>query len=186
MNKIKPIILVLVSLATLPLSQTAFACDIPEKTITEFIQRDLRGERLSHEVSKEIDKLQTDNQFEPAWDASVVVTDYKIEPIKIDGDIALASVLFNNSWTTSGKFDEGNVIEAHVEIHLKKIHGCWKISPPFTMPRIYPEALLKHFQELIKEDKRTHVEKRILLEHEKQLNALRAYVDYVKRKNQAK
>lgn len=176
MNKLINIIITVALL----LSVDVFACEMPETTLTEFIQRDLLGERLGYKVSVEIDKLQTNNQFEPAWDASVVVTGYKVKSIKINGDTAVASVLFDNSWNTSTKFDKNNLRDEEVELYLKKINSCWKIDPPFPMPRIYPERLLRHYSDLVEEDKRTYAERDILLEHEKQVDELCQYIRFTK------
>lgn len=179
MNKTLSIIIFCVSI----LSLEAFACDSPEKLLGEFIQRDLQGERLSYKTSSQIDQLEVDSQFEPAWDTSVVVTGYQIKSININDNEALATILFKDSWITSTEFRKNNVKDEEVKIHLKKINECWKVSPPFIMPRILPEELLRHYIDLVEEDKKAHAEKSIFIEHEKQIFELRHYIEFINRKD---
>ena len=173
---------ILLALTTLLSAAAVFAYDTPDKTVTEFIHRDSRGERLGSKVSEMIDKLQIDNHFEPAWDTSVAITGYLIKSIRMDGEATIASVLFMNSWTTSDDFDMKDVKDEEVEIHLKKTKDCWKISPPFTMPRIFPEVLLKHLEKVVEEDKTTDVGKGFLIDDQKRLDALRQYLSFIERR----
>ena len=181
MNRSNRILFVLAALLS---AATVFAYDTPDKTVTEFIQRDSRGERLGSKVSEMIDTLQTDNQFEPAWDTSVATTGYLVKSVKIDGEAAVASVLFMNSWTTSDKFDLKDVKDEEVEVYLKKTKDGWKICPPFTMPRIFPEVLLKHFEKVVEDDNSTEVGKRFLIDDQKRLNALRQYLSFIERRKE--
>jgi hypothetical protein len=136
---------------------TAFAspCDTAEKTARDYLQYDLQRARLGSDTSARIEKLMTENRFEPAWDVSTLVTGYEIKSIKQEGQKAVIKVLFKNAWETLRTFKPEEIKDEIKEIHLKKIRGCWKVAPPFYQPHLYSDSLVNHLQKLIKSGAKT-------------------------------
>jgi hypothetical protein len=136
---------------------TAFAsqCDTPEKTAKAYIQYDLEGARLGSDVSARIDKLETENRFEPAWDDATLVTGYEIKSIKQKGQEGVVTIVFKNAWETSTRFKFEEIKDEIVEMHLKESAGCWKVAPPFYKPHLYSESIVNHLEKLIKSDAET-------------------------------
>ena len=137
--------------------RAAFAanCDTPEKTAKAYLEYDLQGARLGSDVSANIDKLMTENDFEPAWDVTTLVTGYEIKSIRQKGQEAIIKVLFKNAWQASTTFKPEEIKDELKEIHLKKVKGCWKVEPPFYQPHLYSDSLVKHLEKLIKSDDKT-------------------------------
>jgi len=136
---------------------TTFAseCDTPEKTAKTYLRYDLQGARLGSDVSANIDKLMTENRFEPAWDVTTVVTGYEIKSIKQKGQRAVVNILFKNAWQAATTFNPEHIKDELKEIRLKKIRGCWKVAPPFYQPHLYSDSLISHLEKLIKSDDKT-------------------------------
>jgi hypothetical protein len=141
---------------TLILSCPIFACETPEKTLIDYLNRDFLGERLNHKSSSRIDKLETDNQFEPAWDTATLTTKYEIKSIKQEGDKAVVIVFFKNAWEIAGKgrFNPGDVKDEIVSVHMVKVNGCWKVGPPFYRPHVQVSSLMRHYKKLIQDAKK--------------------------------
>lgn len=136
---------------------TTFAsdCDPLEKTVKAYLDYDLKGARLSSRVSVKIDKLMTENYFEPGWDVVTLVTGYEIKAITQEGQQAIITVVFKNAWQISTTFRSEDIKDELNAIHLKNIKGCWKVSPPFYQPHLYSDSIVNHLEELIKSDAKT-------------------------------
>jgi len=149
-------------------------CDTPEKTAKAYLDYDLKGERLSSRVSAKIDKLMTENEFEPGWDVSTLVTGYEIKAVTEEGQQAIITVLFKNAWQVSTTFKPKEIKDELNAIHLKNIKGCWRVAPPFYQPHPYSEPYVNHLEELIKSDAKTA--KKDWLEHtQSKLNSVLQY-----------
>ena len=148
------------------LSCPVFGGETPEKTLMDYLGHDFLGERLSHKSSSRIDKMETDSQFEPAWDTATLITEYRIKFIKQEGDKAVATVLFKNAWKITGKakFNPGEVKDEMVNVHMVRVNSCWKVSPPFYQPHVQVLPLIKHYEKLIQDAKHSIAD--------------RAYIDY--------
>jgi len=144
-------------LCIISLSSNVFACENPRKTVSEYLRRDFRGERLSYNASDKIDKMEVGSRFEPAWDITTLTTGYEIKSVTERKDHAIAKILFKNTWEISG--DQKFALEMRkdeiVEVHMLKVKGCWKISPPFYQPHVHPIPILKHFEEIIQDAKKS-------------------------------
>jgi hypothetical protein len=126
----------------------AAECDTPEKTAKFFLQYDFEGSRLSSDESARIDDLETDDMHEPGWDISTLTTGYKVKSIKEKGSEATVSVLFGRAWETEEKFEREKVKDQEAELQLRKVDGCWKITPPIYNPHVSATVVLKHFRNL--------------------------------------
>jgi hypothetical protein len=161
----------------LVLSFPVFACETPEKTLIDYLSRDFLGERLSHESSSRIDKLETDNQFEPAWDTATLTTKYEIKSIKQEGDKAVATVFFKNAWEIArkGKFDPGNVKDEIINIYMVRVNGCWKVGPPFYCPHVQVSSLIGYYKKLIQDAKKAGADRAYIEETQSVLDNIMIY-----------
>lgn len=158
-------------------SSVAFACETPKDILLEYLRRDFHGERLSHEVSAGIDNMQVDADFEPAWDVTTLTTGYEVRSFTQNGNKAIATVLFKNSWETTGntKLDSAMIKDEIVEIHMMKIGEGWKVSPPFYPPHVNSNVLIEHIQKLVRDAKKGKVDKTYIDDMESELNSIHKY-----------
>lgn len=170
----KNLIIAIFVVLIIPEMAFAFQCDTPIKTAKAYIQYDLEGARLGSNVSANIDKLETDNKYESAWDIATLVTGYEIKSIKPKGGKAIITILFRNAWETSTSFKAEAIKDEIVKMHLIREKSCWRVGPPFYQPHLYSDFLIKHLEKLIKSDADTAA-KDWLEYTQSELNSIRKY-----------
>ena len=157
-----------------------FACDTPDETLGTYLKYDYQGDRLSYEVSTNIDKLEEHSEFEPAWDVITLATAYETKSITIKDSEAVATVSYRNAWEISSNFNRESIKDEIIEVHMKKIEGCWKVVPPFYQPHVNPESAIKHFEKLLKDGRLNNLDKEYLDYTQSELNNIKRYKNAIK------
>ncbi len=121
----------------------------PEDIVRRYCSLDASGARLSSAAFKDISPLITWSE-EPGWDASTVITGFKISDAAIRGDEARVTVQYHKLGEDSGGFRKEKGIEEVVFVLVRKEKG-WQIREPLIHPHVDKAAMIQYYRGLQKD-----------------------------------